>query len=165
MSPERSFLRRRLVDPVTDLLKQGASPEKLAVSLALGAAFGLFPIIGVTTALCVAAGFAFRLNHPALQLVNYAVYPLQVSLVLGFVRVGEWLLGARPVSFSPLTLVASFQADPSQFFAEFGMTGLRGILGWSVVAPFVALALYFLLVVPLRRLSGAFGPGPEPANS
>lgn len=158
---EGSLLRRRVVDPVAGLLKQGISPEKLALSLALGAAFGIFPIIGATSALCVLAGFAFRLNHPALQLVNYAMYPLQVPLILAFVRVGERLVGAPPVSLSPLTLVAAFQQHPMRFLAEFGMTGLRGILGWSVVAPFVALVLYLVLLPSVRRVSAAFGTSPE----
>jgi len=152
-----------LTEPVARQLEQGISPEKLALSVALGAAFGLFPIVGATTALCVLAGVAFRLNHPALQLVNYAVYPLQVPLILAFVRVGERLLGAAPVSFSPLTLAARFQQDPTRFLVDFGATGLRGILGWSVVAPFLAAALYLLLLPALRRLAAAFARGPAPA--
>ncbi len=156
----RGFWKRRIVDPVVALLKQGTSPEKLALSLAVGAALGLFPIMGATTVLCLLAGMMFRLSHPALQLVNYAVYPLQVSLILAFVRVGERLLGAAPVIFSPLTLVARFQQDPARFLAEFGMTGLRGILGWFVVAPFVAMALYFVLLTPLRRAAATFTSSP-----
>lgn len=156
----RGFWKRRIADPVIALLKEGLSPEKLALSLAVGAALGLFPIMGATTVLCLLAGMMFRLSHPALQLVNYAMYPLQVSLILAFVRVGERLLGAAPVVFSPLTLVARFQQDPALFLAEFGVTGLRGILGWFVVAPFVALALYFALLTPLRRAAAVFAPSP-----
>ncbi|HSB62258.1 MAG TPA: DUF2062 domain-containing protein [Vicinamibacteria bacterium] len=152
-----------LTEPVARQLEQGISPEKLAVSVALGVAFGLFPIVGVTTALCVLAGVAFRLNHPALQLVNYAVYPLQVPLILAFVRLGERLLGAPPVSLSPLTLAARFQQDPMRFLAEFGATGLRGILGWSVVAPVLAAAVYLLLLPALRRLAAAFTRRPASA--
>jgi uncharacterized protein (DUF2062 family) len=156
----RGFLKRRIGDPVVALLKEGISPERLALSLAVGAALGLFPIVGATTLLCLLAGVMFRLNHPALQLVNYAVYPLQVSLILAFVRMGERLLGAVPVSLSPLTLTARFQQDPTRFLAEFGVTGLRGILGWFVVAPFVATVLYFVLVTPLRRVAAAFTASP-----
>ena len=126
----------------------------------MGATLGLFPIMGATTVLCLLAGVMFRLSHPALQLVNYAVYPLQVSLILAFVRVGERLLGAAPVAFSPLTLVARFQQDPARFLAEFGVTGLRGILGWFVVAPFVATVLYFVLLTPLRRAAATFTTSP-----
>ena len=95
----RGLLRRRLADPLLLLLKQGLTPETLALSLALGATLGLFPVVGATTALCVAAGVALRLSHPALQLANLVVYPLQLPLVLVFVRLGERIVGAAPMSF------------------------------------------------------------------
>jgi hypothetical protein len=63
-APRRGFWRRRVLDALVGLLAQGLTPERLAVSLVLG----LFPVVGVTTLLCLAAGFAFRLNHVALQL-------------------------------------------------------------------------------------------------
>ena len=94
----QGFWRRRVVDPLVDLLAQGLTPERLALSLAAGLVLGLFPIVGVTTLLCVAAGFAFRLNHLALQLANHLAYPLQLPLVLAFVRLGERLVGAPRVA-------------------------------------------------------------------
>jgi uncharacterized protein (DUF2062 family) len=149
------FWRRRVRDPIAALLAQGLSPETLALSLAVGLVLGLFPIIGATTALCVLAGTAFRLNHVALQLANYLVYPLQLPLILAFVRLGEDLLRAPHVTFDPLALVRHFQRDAVGFLREFGLTGLHGILGWALVAPPLLLALFLLLRPPLRRLDEA----------
>jgi uncharacterized protein (DUF2062 family) len=151
----RGFWRRRVVDPLVDLLAQGLTPERLALSLATGLVLGLFPIVGVTTLLCVAAGFAFRLNHLALQLANHLAYPLQLPLVLAFVRIGERLVGAPRVSFEPLKLVRHFERDAAGFLREFGLTGLHGILGWSLVAPVLLLAVFFSLRPLLRRLDAA----------
>jgi len=148
----RGFWRRRLVDPLVDLLAQGLTPDRLALSLAAGLVLGLFPIVGVTTLLCVAAGFAFRLNHLALQLANHLAYPLQLPLVLAFVRLGERLLGAPRVTFDPVALVRHFERDATGFLREFGLTGLHGILGWSLVAPVLLLAAFFSLRPLLRRL-------------
>lgn len=146
----RAFLRRRLVEPVTALLQQGLAPETLALSLALGATLGLFPVLGATTALCVAVGAGLRLSHPALQIANYAVAPLQLPLVLVFVRLGERFVGAAPMPFSIERLVAFFREDPLAFLQRFGGTGLHGILGWLAVAPLVGGALYLGLVAVLR---------------
>lgn len=157
------FLRRRLVDPVLHLLKQGLTPEKLALSLALGATLGLFPLLGATTVLCLAAGFALRLSHPALQLANYAVYPLQLPLVLAFVRLGERLAGAAPMPFSVERLLVAFRADPVAFFERFGWTGLHGILGWLILAPLVGGVLYLGLVPVLRYAARRLGPRAEAA--
>ena len=148
----RGFWRRRVVDPLVDLLAQGLTPDRLALSLAAGLVLGLFPIVGVTTLLCLAAGFAFRLNHLALQLANHLAYPLQLPLVLAFVRLGERLLGAPRVTFDPVALVRHFDRDAAGFLREFGLTGLHGILGWSLVAPVLLLAVFFSLRPLLRRL-------------
>jgi uncharacterized protein (DUF2062 family) len=148
----RGFWRRRVGEPVVSLLKEELTPDKLALGLAAGLVFGLFPIIGATTLLCVAAGFAFRLNHVALQLANHLAYPLQLPLILVFVRLGERLVGAPPVSLDPLTLVHHFHRDPAGFLREFGLTGLHGILGWSLVAPVLFAGAFFGLRSLLRRL-------------
>lgn len=157
------FLRRHLADPILLLQKQGLTPEKLALSLALGATLGLFPLLGATTVLCLAAGLALRLSHPALQLANYAVYPLQLPLLLAFVRLGERLVGAAPMPLSVARLLASFRDDPALFIARFGWTGLHGILGWLTLAPLVAGALYLGLVPLLRYAATRLAPGPEAA--
>jgi uncharacterized protein (DUF2062 family) len=149
------FWRARLVSSIRNLLAQGLTPEKLALSLAVGLVCGLFPIIGATTLLSIAAGFALRLNHPAVQLVNYLVYPLQVPLILAFVRLGETLVSAPPMPFSPLLLLARFREDPVRFLEQFGLTGLHGILGWSVAAPLILAAGFFGTLPVLRRLHAA----------
>jgi uncharacterized protein (DUF2062 family) len=43
------FLRRRLIDPLLALLTQGITPQKLALSIAIGAIVGIFPVLGSTT--------------------------------------------------------------------------------------------------------------------
>lgn len=151
-----SFLRRRLVEPLLALLKQGTSPERLSLSIAFGVTLGVFPILGSTTLLCFAAGVVFRLNHPALQLINYVVYPLQIPLILVFVRLGENLLGASPMTFSPLALADEFRAGPAEFLKEFGLTGLRAVFAWSVVSPWVGAILYVSALPALRRAAKVF---------
>ena len=49
---KEGFFYRRLVRPVLELLRQGVTPEKIALSLTLGVALGVFPVLGSTTALC-----------------------------------------------------------------------------------------------------------------
>jgi uncharacterized protein (DUF2062 family) len=145
------FWRRRLGPPLRALLVQGLSPEGLALSLAVGVVLGLFPILGTTTLLCLVAGATLRLNHVALQLAQQLVYPLQLALILAFVRLGERLVGAPPARLAPRVLASRFFEDAPGFLREFGLTGLHGILGWSVVAPFLVAALVLVLRPALRR--------------
>lgn len=155
-------MRRRLANPLLLLLKQGLTPESLALSLALGATLGLFPLLGTTMALCGAAGVALRLSHPALQLANYAVYPLQLSLAVAFVRLGERLVGAAAVPLSVERLLVLVREDPLSFLGRFGWTGLHGVLGWVTVAPLLCGALYAALL-PLLRHAARRTPAAEPA--
>ena len=65
------------------------------------------------------------------------------------------LLDGRPDLWevNPLELVSLFRANPSAFLARFGLTGLRGIPGSSLVAPFLGLVLYAVLLPLVRGLA------------
>src|SRR6266849_7485271 len=101
---EEGFFYRRLLRPILDLLRQGVTPEKMALSLALGGALGVFPALGCTTLLCTIVAIVLRLNLPAIQIVNYFVYPIQIALLLPFFRLGEKLFRAThlPVSVAQI---------------------------------------------------------------
>lgn len=159
------WFRRRILAPVRDQLVRGATPEAVALSLGLGAALGLFPILGTTTILCLVAGVALRLNHPALQVANYLVAFLQLPLVYVFVRLGERLLGASPASFSIPALIVEFQGDPWAFVARWGVTGLHGVFGWALAAPLLVGGLYTLLVPLVRSLSRRLPGAASPAET
>ena len=81
---------------------RASRPRKSRLSLAFGLGIGIFPVLGVSTVLCTVVAIALRLNLPAIQLVNYLASPLQLALIIPFVRVGEHLLGlqAQPLSIA-----------------------------------------------------------------
>lgn len=149
-----SWWQRRVVAPVVAQLRQGITPAKVALTLALGGVLGIFPILGATTLLCGVAGVWLRLNQPLIQLVNYLVYPLQIVLLIPFYRAGERLFGAEPVPIANVPdLVARFGADPWQFVVDYGLVGLYGIAVWCLAAPLLALLAYWLLKPMLLTLS------------
>jgi uncharacterized protein (DUF2062 family) len=145
--------RQRVLDLVLAQLRQGISAEKIALTLAIGLMLGMFPIFGSTTALCVLAGLWLKLNQPIMQLANWLAAPLQLPGIYLFVRIGERITRSPPVQFSIAGLVQQFRAAPLLFLQQFGMTGVRGILGWLLIAPAVAGAVYVTLLPPLRRLA------------
>lgn len=147
------WLGRKVRDPLVAELRQGTSPEALATAVATGAALGLLPFLGTTTAACALAGRVARLNHLALQLTNYLLAPVQLLLIVPFVRLGERLTGAAAVDLDVATLVRVFTETPGLFFARFGLAGLHAALGWVVVAPALAWLLRHLLLPGFRRLA------------
>jgi hypothetical protein len=91
---------RKIFLPIVDLLRQGITPEKIALRIALGAVLGIFPVLGSTTLLCAAAAFILRLNMPAIQVVNFLIYPPQLILFLSFLQAGSRITGAARVTLS-----------------------------------------------------------------
>lgn len=151
-SPVQSFWRRKVLGPVLAQLRQGITPEKIALTAALGAVIAVFPILGSTTVLCGLVAWGLRLNQPIIQLVNYLCYPLQFVLLLPFYRAGEWF-GAPHVALSIPEMISRFEAGPMEFIAEFGLVALGGVAAWIVAAPLAIAALYFGLRPALRRLA------------
>jgi uncharacterized protein (DUF2062 family) len=138
----RSFWQRRFRDPIVAQLTQGITPRKIALTLAVGSCCALFPILGTTTLLCFVAGVLLRLNQPIIQIVNQALWPVQVSAIFGCVKLGETVTGAPPVSLDLVQMNALFWASPAKFLQEFGATALHAIVGWAVLAPFYVFAVY-----------------------
>lgn len=147
------FWQERVLALILAQFTQGFTPQKIALTVALGFSLGLFPIFGATSTLCALAGICLKLNQPVIQLVNWLVAPLQLAMILVFVRIGEWLVRAQPVNFSIPELFRKFNESPGRFLQEFGLTGLHGILAWLVIAPLLSALIYFILLPPLKKLA------------
>lgn len=146
-----SFWRRRIADPLIGLLKQGITPEKLALALALGIAVGISPAFGLTTLLCIPVAALFRVNQVAIQITNWLVYPLQFVLLLPFIRIGEHLTRSAPASFSVREFVDLAKAHPGVAVKTFGVTLMNAYLGWLAFGIVITVALYYALTPLLRR--------------
>jgi uncharacterized protein (DUF2062 family) len=145
-----SWWQRRLVAPILAQLRQGITPDKIALTCALGAVIAVFPILGSTTLLCGLAAWGLRLNQPIIQLVNYLCYPLQFVLLIPFWRAGEWF-GAPHVSLSIPELMIRFESAPWPFIVEFAGVAAGGVAAWLVAAPVAVALLHFSLLPVLRR--------------
>lgn len=151
---KESFFRRRIARPIVELLRQGVTPEKMALSLALGVALGVFPLLGTTTALCAFAAFLWRLNLPAIQIVNYFVYPLQIALILPFFRAGEKLFGAPHLPLSVTQILAMVRASFWGATRALWTTLWHSAVAWCLIAPIFVGFAYVILVPLLRRAVG-----------
>src|SRR5215469_5502642 len=145
--------RERIVALVIAQLVQGVTPQKIALSIALGISLGVFPILGTTTMLCAIAALRLKLNQPIIQLVNWLVYPLQLGLMLVFVRIGQWITHAPQMSLSIPELVQTLHDSPFKFMQEFGISALQGVLAWLFIAPIFTAIVFFALVPPLTALA------------
>ncbi|MDE2295180.1 MAG: DUF2062 domain-containing protein [Gammaproteobacteria bacterium] len=141
----RRLMTARWIDPLRRVLQQGVSAEELALSVALGVVIGNIPVLGVSTALCVAIAVRFRLNLAAIQLAQAAMAPTQWLLLLPFLRFGEWLTRSPSVPLSVRAGRALFAAGAGHATAALGLATLQAALAWLLVAPVAVFALYRLL--------------------
>lgn len=142
---------RRAVSTIVQLLRQGVTPEKIALAIALSAAIGVFPVLGTTMLLTAAAAAAFELNLVAMQLVGWLVYPLQLALIVPFMRLGSRLFGLIPVPPLP-ELLKLMAYDLPGTIRLFWPDTLTAIVAWMMVCPIIVGGLYGILIFPLRRL-------------
>jgi len=151
----RTFWQRRVRDPIVNQLTQGMTPEKMALTLSVGSALALFPILGTTTVLCLVVGLVLRLNQPIIQVVNYLCTPIHIPLIFVFFRLGESLFDVPHVKFSKTYLREMFDLfsdDRNLFFTRFGGTVLHGVVAWALLAPAWMLAVYFISRPVLRGI-------------
>lgn len=138
----RAFFRRRLVEPLWRLLGGGLSPRSLAWALAVGALVGSMPLIWGTSLLCLGAALLLRLNPLAVQVGNYAAWPLQCVLAYPYLRLGAaWFGSVAPA------------AEQGNFLLTLALANGAALGAWAVTAPLLLPLLY----AAGRRLVAAAG--------
>lgn len=154
----KEFFRRRVLTPILGLLRQGVTPEKIALSLAFGIVLGIFPVLGTTTVLVTAAALAWRLNLAAIHTVHFLMTPVQLLLIIPFVRVGEHLLGIAPQTLSIKAGLALIAQSASHAVVVLWSAIVHAVLGWIVIGPLAIWILYRTLAPLLTRASRQLAP-------
>lgn len=149
-SIHHNWAYRRIVLPILALLRMGASPRKLAWSIAVGLLIGINPILGTTTVFCLAAAFVLRLNLVASQLANHVVYPLELLFVIPFIHVASRLFHLDPIPFSARELFHTAREHPVELIRQLWLWEWHAFLLWVVVAT-VAVPLIALVLTPMLR--------------
>lgn len=135
------------------LLRQGTSPQRLACSIACGVVCGLFPVVGVTTILCALAALLFGLNLPAAQLVNYFLYPVQLALIVPFMRAGAVILHTKGTRLSLEQMIGVFRQNHTHGLHDLRRWTVHGIVAWLLFAPVLFAVVYAVALPPIARMA------------
>ena len=136
------LLSERYLKPVKAFLSQGLSPLIMARTIAAGCCIGIIPVPGTSTLLCTAVALLFKMNLALIQVINYAVFPLQILLAIPFYKAAAWMINSEMLQDFPETLIAAFNAD------------WWGAINNSFQVIFTAFLIWLLLSVPLFWLVG-----------
>jgi uncharacterized protein (DUF2062 family) len=149
---EFATIRRRVIQPFLELLKQGVSPEKIALTIALGVSLGVTPVIGSTTMLCTLAAVALRLNLPAILIVNGLVYPLQLMLVVPFLRAGAWLFRVDGPKLTVIEIFRLIRASVWHATTTLWIATMHALVVWLIAGCVGGGVVYLILAALLRRV-------------
>lgn len=148
-TPMRRLLR--------EVLHSGLTPHKLALTLCLGIAIGVLPAPWGATVLCIICGHCFRLNHVALQSVNYLAYPLQIALFIPFCLLGAKLFPWGP-AIPPEILTTLLHGHFTSSMNLLAWITVKAMAAWLITAVPLAAVLYLPLIgICKKRFSRSVG--------
>jgi uncharacterized protein (DUF2062 family) len=160
--PVRRFFEIRVTTPIVDLLRVGTTPRRLAWSLAIGVAIGINPVIGSTTFLCLLVAFLLRLNLIASQIANHLVFPLQLTLVVLYLKAGERLFHTGPPPIDAKELMHAMRRHPWSTTQTLWTWEWHAIIVWLIGAAVLTPVIATILCPMLTRLLAKIRREPAP---
>lgn len=131
----------------------GATPRKLAWSIAAGLVIGVNPIVGSTTLLCLAVTFPCRLNPVATQIANHAMFPAELALVIPFIRLGARVFHSAAMPLSPGLFFQAMRHNPLALAGQLWVWEWHAFLLWAAIAVVAVPAIAFALRPVLEWLN------------
>ncbi len=147
------FWKNKATKKITEVLKQGATPEKLALSLSLGITVGIIPLYGITSLLITLVALSLRLNFAVTHIAHYIVHPLQIALIIPFMKIGELFYKDTLIPYSIKKIMHMLNTDLWGTLHDFWVAYLSAFGIWLIISVPLVLILYKTLIIPLRKYS------------
>ena len=145
------FQSFEIKEKIIQVLKQGLSPRKLALTISLGFVLSVFPMIGTTTALTLLFAYLFRLNYVIIQLINWMAAPICLTLMIPFTHLGQDIFGAEESRISIDEIMKAFDNGLIQGFRQVMQYQIFAIFGW-VVSAIPGLVILYIICLQLIKL-------------
>jgi uncharacterized protein (DUF2062 family) len=151
----RNQYSKRVLIPVSNIRKQGFSSETLAFSIAIGVVGGAFPAIGFASYICLLMTLLLRQNIIIVQVVNWLVYPIQILLLIPFMKLGHSIFAGGDVVITLHQVTVAFQVGIMNGFREIGIISLYGIIAWAACAipsMFILYTVFLIFFKTMKRI-------------
>lgn len=163
--PARNVVQKWLLDPIIQVLRAGATPKRLAWSLAIGFIIGINPLLGSTTLLTLAVASMFRLNIVGSQITNHFAYPFQLVLFPVFIKFGSMLFHTESLPLNRDQMFRAVKQHPWETTRLLWTWEWHALIVWllfaAVATPLLARALRPLLARMLYKLGDEHRIGNE----
>lgn len=132
------------------LFKQGLTPIELTQSIIVSGLISTIPILGVSTFLLTALSLKRKLNLPIMIAQSYIMWPIQVIMIIPFIKIGEFIFSVPKTNHSAQEIIASFQNSFFATLSHLSFELLCGFGGWLLTAVPISLGLYLLIMYTLK---------------
>lgn len=146
------YYKSKFVNPLLSYLRKGMEPKQLSLTIVLGFSFGIIPLLGVNTLICILLAIVLRLNLVVIQMVNYAVFPLQLILLIPFFQLGDVLWGISTDQQVLDSLNEILKTNWYITLKNLWMAHLRAISVWFLIMLPLSVVLYWILRKSFIRL-------------
>jgi hypothetical protein len=138
-------------DKTTALLKQGLTPKELSQSIIVSGLISTIPILGVSTFMITTVSLKRKLNLPLMIALSYLMWPIQILLIIPFIRVGEFIFSVPRNHHTVDEIISSFQNSFFQTLSHLSFELLCGLGGWLLTAVPVAVGVYWVSLLFLKK--------------
>jgi uncharacterized protein (DUF2062 family) len=142
---------KKVKDIVAALFRQGLTPKKLNQSIILSGLISTIPILGVGTFMITMVSFKLKLNLPVMIALSYLMWPVQILLIIPFIRVGEFIFAVPSNHHSVEEIISSFRSSFSQTLSHLSFELLCGLGGWLFTAVPIAVLIYWVSLLFLKK--------------
>jgi uncharacterized protein (DUF2062 family) len=148
MKVRANALRNKIIA----LFKQGLTPKELTQSIIISLMMSLIPILGISTFVLTTLSLRSKLNLPIMIALSYLMWPIQILLIIPFIRVGEFVFSVHTKNHSLEEIITSFQTSFFKTLSHLSFELLCGFGGWLFTAVPIALGTYFVSIAVLKTV-------------
>lgn len=129
---------------------QGLTPKELTKSVIVSGLISTIPVLGVSTFMITTISLKSKLNLPVMIALSYLMWPLQILMIIPFIRVGEFIFSVSPNNHTIEEIISSFQNSFFQTLSQLSFELLCGLGGWLLTAVPVAVGVYWVSLLFLK---------------
>ena len=138
-------------EKTTALLKQGLTPKDLSKSIIVAGLISTIPILGVSTFMITTVSLKTKLNLPVMIALSYLMWPVQILLIIPFIRIGQFIFSVPTSHHSVEEIISSFQESFFGTLSHLSFELLCGLGGWFLTAVPVAVGIYWISLIFLKK--------------
>lgn len=139
-----------LLSKITALFKQGLTARELAESIVAAGIISIIPILGISTFMITTLSLKRKLNLPIMLSLSYLMWPLQILLILPFIKLGEFIFSVHAPNHTVEEIIHSFQTGFFNTISHLSFELLCGLGAWFLIAVPVAVGIYLLMLLVLK---------------